>query len=223
MLTSPSSLVSSSNKSTSPNKSIEERALALLSQGIDHNIVANAIGVSPGRISQLLSEEVFSTKLVELTYNSLIDASTRDKKYDSLEDKLIAKLESCLESMYKPFEIMRALQTINSAKRRGSLSPENLLPKTAETVSLNLPTHLMTIFAPGSQVNVQVNIHNQVIKAGDQELITMQSGNIDGLAKTLKSPPLTPLIQRKEIHDVCPPKLPPPEVKSNAQSISQTS
>ena len=40
--------------------SIEDRALVLLGAGIGGEAVANALGVTPARISQLLSEESFS-------------------------------------------------------------------------------------------------------------------------------------------------------------------
>lgn len=149
--------------------SIEEKALSLLGAGVSSDSVAAALGVTPSRISQLLSNEVFSKQVAALKYESLQKHNVRDNHYDSLEDKLLAKLEKALPLMVKPDSILKAINIINGAKRRGSDKPQAVTNQQT-VVNLVLPEVITSKFA--------INVDNQVTKAGEQELLTMPSGNL---------------------------------------------
>lgn len=168
--------------------STEERALVLLGQKIPPESVAAALGVSPSRISQLLSQEEFAAKVATLRYENLQKHNQRDTTYDSLEDKLLDKLSKSLPLMFRPIEILKAIQVINGAKRRGQSAPESVVNQQT-IVNLVLPTQITQKFT--------VNVNNQVISAGEQNLLTMQSGN---LLKRIESSSATgkDLIERKE-------------------------
>ena len=152
--------------------STEDRALVLLGQGLAPEMVASAIGVTPSAISQLLSQEEFSIKVAELRYTALASHTSRDAKYDAMEDKLLQRLESTLGMLFDPMKIAKLLQVINGAKRRGITAPENITPPST-VVQLNMPTQIFAQFV--------TNVNNQVIRAGEQELITVQSGNMTKL------------------------------------------
>lgn len=149
--------------------SIEERALSLLGNGISAESTAAALGVTPARISQLLSDEAFSEEVTKLRYKKLQKHNRRDAKYDDIEEKLITKLDKSLPFLVKPRDILSALQIINGAKRRGQDSTETAVANT-NIVNIAIPTAIAQKFT--------VNINNHVIKAGEQELITMQSGTL---------------------------------------------
>ena len=151
--------------------SVEEKAMSLLGSGIAAESVAAALGVSPSRISQLLSNKTFAKDVAALRYATLQEHNVRDGKYDTLEDLLIIKLEKSLPLMVRPDTILKAISTINGAKRRGQSSPEQVNNQT-NIVNLILPTVL------AKQFSVKIDLNNQVIKAGDQELVTMPSGNL---------------------------------------------
>lgn len=146
--------------------STEDRALALLGNGVSAEATATALGVSPSRISQLLSDDTFKERVTALRYENLQRHNQRDSAYDSLEDKLIDKLEKSLPMMYKPHEILKAISVVNGAKRRGQSAPEQITNQ-QNIVNLVLPAIITQRF--------ETNINNQVIKAGDQELLTMNS------------------------------------------------
>ena len=82
--------------------SAESRALDLLGQGISPEHTSQAVGLSPSRISQLLSDENFAAKVAELRFESLEKHNKRDANYDDLEDKLIEKMRDCLPLMVRP-------------------------------------------------------------------------------------------------------------------------
>lgn len=158
--------------------STESRALALLGQGLGPEIVASAIGISVSRISQLLSEPEFAAQVANLRFESLAAHTSRDRKYDSMEDSLLEKLQNCLPFMVKPFEILKAIQIINSAKRRGASSPDHISGN-QEVVQLVMPVQIFQQFT--------TNVNNQVVKAGAQELVTVQSGNMQKLLDRSKT------------------------------------
>jgi len=160
---------------------IEDRVLNLLGQGIPAETVASALGVSPGRISQLLSDDIFSQKVVELRYSSLQKHNARDEKYDSLEDRLLERLEKTLPLMMKPETILKAIATINGAKRRGQSTPESITNKTT-VVNLILPTKITQKFS--------VNENN------------IQSGDLRAQVERKQSEQLEQLEDLRELEDL---------------------
>lgn len=154
--------------------SIEERALALLGSGVRQEEVAAALGVTSGRISQLLSDSVFAEEVAKLRYDAVKSHSVRDAKYDTIEDRLLDKLEKSIPLLIKPVDILKAISTINGAKRRG-LDSTAAAPAVSNIVNLILPNQIVEKFS--------VNIDNQVIKAGDQELQTLSSHKLSTLLK----------------------------------------
>lgn len=156
----------------------EARALDLLGSGVGPEQTAAALGVTVSAISQFLSDETFANKVAEARYRNLLKHNNRDSEYDSLEDSLIKRMKDIIPYLSKPFEILRAIQVINGAKRRGMSAPEHITQQQT-VISLNLPVQIVQHF--------QVNSANQVVRAGNQDLITVQSGRMAGLSSSLLS------------------------------------
>ena len=149
--------------------SITERALTLLGSGIQPETVAASLGVSASYISQLLSQEEFAAQVAELRFQNLQKHNARDNKYDTLEDDLLERMKDCLPLMYKPLEILKAIQIINAAKRRGASAPDTITQQQT-IINLTLPTQIVNTFRTNSQ--------NQVVSTGQTELITMQASTL---------------------------------------------
>lgn len=146
-----------------------DRALALLSQGIPAEQVAAACGVTASAISQLLSEEGFASEVATARYQNLQKHNERDCKYDSIEDKLVEKLDSLLPLMMRPMEVLKSIQVINAAKRRGSSAPDSITNQQT-IVQIVMPTQVVERFT--------TNAANQVTRTGTQDLLTIQSGSL---------------------------------------------
>jgi hypothetical protein len=155
----------------------EDRALSLLGAGIAPETVAASLGVSVSRISQLLSDDTFKSKVATLRYENLAKHNQRDASYDSLEDALIRKMEDAIPLMHRPMEIVRAMSMVNAAKRRGQSAPESIIEKQS-IIQLTVPVQIINKF--------QTNLQGQVTSIGDQSLITIQSGSLDSLVKNRK-------------------------------------
>ena len=171
------------------------KALTLLGQGLPAVAVAAALGVSESRISQLVSDPDFAAQVAELRFANLSKHASRDAEYDSLEDSLLEKMKDLLPLMQRPMEVLKAIQVINSAKRRGASAPESLTNQSA-VVQLLMPTQIIQQFT--------TNINNQVVKTGDTDLVTIQSGSMTKLLETSKGnndvliPTLSPRAQSLE-------------------------
>lgn len=153
----------------SPNSSTEDRALTLLGSGVSAEQTALALGISVSRISQLLSTEEFARQVAELRFTNLQKHNEIDASYDNIEEQLIAKMRELLPMMYRPMEILKAISIINAAKRRGQSAPQAITAQ-QQVITLNMPTQIIQKFT--------TNIHNQVIQAGTQELLTIQSNSL---------------------------------------------
>src|ERR1700761_8083030 len=138
----------------------EDQVLQLLGTGL-----ANAVGCSEQEVSRLLSNDHFREAVASLRVKSLQSHNERDAKYDRVEDRLLDKLEDSIDMLYKPRDLLSAIAVINKAQRRGVSTPEQITTS-KEVVPLSLPQVVVNKFA--------VNINNQVIQAGTQDLITIQ-------------------------------------------------
>jgi len=150
---------------------VQDKALQLLGTGLSNTVVAAAIGVTESEITRFLSDDTFKEAVSSLRVKSLQAHNERDASYDRVEDALIQKLENSLDMIYKPRELLSAIAVINKAQRRGISTPEQITTS-KEVVPLSLPPVLINKFT--------VNIQNQVVQAGSQDLVTIQS---DALAK----------------------------------------
>lgn len=154
----------------------EDRILALLGQGLAETAVAAACGVTVSRISQMLSQEEFANKVSELRFANLSAHTARDNRYNSIEDQLLEKLEGSVGLMYRPMEILKSIQIINAAKRRGQSAPDSILQQQT-VVNLQIPVKVVNKF--------QVSINKQVTNVDGQDLLTMPSSTL--LSKSQKS------------------------------------
>lgn len=154
--------------------STESRALELLGSGVASSVVATALGVTQARISQLLSDEEFSKKVTELKFKNLQKHNARDSSYDEVEDDLLDRFKEMSPLITRPMEILKALQIINSQKRRGHSSPD-AIHTSQPVVNLTIPVQVVNRFTR--------DINNQVIEAGSQTLLTIQSSKVQELSQ----------------------------------------
>lgn len=172
---------------------IQAKILTMLGNGLSNAIVATAAGVTEGYISQLLAEESFAMQVTQLRYESLQAHTARDNRYDKMEDALLEKMADLIPLMYRPAEVLRAIQVINAAKRRGASAPENITINNT-VVNLSIPRHQFDRFTK--------TVDGQVVEVGDKSLVTIQSGTLLSKLKEYKKPlEVPPLENRETNHD----------------------
>ena len=158
---------------------MKDKILALLGLGLPNNVVASAVGVSDSYVSQLMGVEDFARQVQELRLKNLTEIAARDKKWDSLEDRFLQKLEDLLPmgGFSRPMEILKALQVLNAAKRRAS--PQELPAAASYTV---VPLILPIVMAPKLSVNSQ----GQVIEVEGRVLATMPAAVVNKKLEALR-------------------------------------
>ena len=167
-----------------PHHSTHTSALAkLLAQGVSKSDAAQLLQITPSAVTQLAPPPSPATaralpKSVDPVEGTSSDNShPLDDQYDRIEKKLLDQLERTTPLLMRPMEISRVLQTINAAKRRGGpLTQSNEAPK---ILQLNLPIAIQTRFV--------LNANNQVVSAGAQQLVTLQSSNVAKLLEESKN------------------------------------
>lgn len=157
----------------------ETRAIKLLGDGLGPEVVASAVGLSVSRISQLVSDGEISKEILDKRYSNLSKHNERDAKYDEVEDDLLERFAAVTPMMMRPMEILKGLKEINQMKRRGSSAPAHLVNQQT-VLQLHIPVSVINHFT-GEGNGVKVNTMNQVVQAGGQELVTIQSGGMAGL------------------------------------------
>lgn len=147
-----------------------EQILALTEAGMTPATISTHVGVSESYISQILNESSIKKKVIEAQLAVLDERTARDAKYDALEDTLLHKMQSIAPQLYKPQDVLRALQAINKAERRGATSQqlaELSNSREASTIVLELPERVRT--------KVVKSHTREVISVNDRALITKDS------------------------------------------------
>jgi predicted transcriptional regulator len=158
-----------------------DRALSLLGQGLSTSVVASALGVSDARVSQLLADPDFAAQVQKARFESLQQSTAIDSKYNELEDALLGKLKKVMPLISRPRDILQAISTVNSAKRRGQSTPDTDALQ-AKVVNLTLPQIVQQKFI---QNNYQQVVEVRDESGNSQSLVTASSGSLDGFAKEM--------------------------------------
>lgn len=153
----------------------KDKAKELLGINLPANVVSLATGISASQLSQWMGEEEFASEVTDLRIANSLDAANRDKKYNSIEDKLLEKLQEKLEngfSFTSPKEILAAIRIINGAVRRGAPSEMGSGAGVQNVVNLQLPEN--TVFA----ARFVMNGKNQVVEVAGRSLATMNARGV---------------------------------------------
>lgn len=168
-----------------PQNLTESRALELLGAGFTQAQTASAIGVEESRISQLMAREDFRAAVSEKKYAALNKHNKMDEDLDRIESKLTARLEKVLPLMLKPEQVMKGLQIVNAAKRRGAGVSQNVAPNLT-VIALTIPQRAITQFAKTAE--------NTIVEIDGTSLLPLQSSKMSELAKNA-----TPVEIKREI------------------------
>lgn len=171
-----------------------DKVKQLLAVPLPNRVVADAVGCDESRISQLMADENFAAEVQRMRSENLAVFVERDKKYDTLEDQLLDKLETLLPMLVNPMAVVNALKTINSAKRRAV--PAELAGASAkhEHVHLHLPTIIQNTFV--------VNNQNQVVQVGDKVVATMPASAVVRKLDEMKNNGEKNVIEHKKDEEV---------------------
>lgn len=149
-----------------------EKAMEMLVKGIDPNDVASAIGVDVTYVLALGNDPVFRQTLCNQRADKVVEVYDKDDAYDSLETLALAQLGDALAEERDTKTLLKAVSTLNSAKRRskgeGSVAPQGVV------VELHLPSFVQKYNSVESEKDVQ----GQVVSVDGRPLLTKDTKSI---------------------------------------------
>lgn len=148
---------------------MKDRILELLGQGITAAQVATAVGCDDSYISQLMADETFSSKVIELRAENFSKFVELDRKVDSAEAAALERLDRLAAFITSPTQAARVYAVLNQAKRRtaDTISSQQAV---AQTVTLELPA--------AARVRFQLTADKQVIEIEGRALTTMPARSL---------------------------------------------
>jgi hypothetical protein len=153
----------------------EENILKLLADGHSQEVVASTLGITPSAISQHLAKDWFKEELAARKSLKLDRYAKLDDSYDSIEGKLLQKLENTLPFLSKPGEIAAVLSKVNAAKRRlGDHSKVQNTPVT-QIINITLPTQVVHKFSK--------TVDGHIVAVDNKSLVTIGSNSMENAAK----------------------------------------
>lgn len=158
------------------------KAIHFLSLGLPPGQVASIVGVSPSRISQLLSEP----SVKELIEEKQLERQTENEENERLEAKVLAAKNSLLDSLATRqheatyMELARAYQIICAAS-----APKNAIPVPGATI-FNGTVVQIAMPARTFQQEIQITADKEVIAIGDRELAPLTANAVTALFKRMK-------------------------------------
>ena len=161
-----------------------ERAIHFLSLGVRPGQVASILGVSPGRISQLLSQPEVKEKLDALA----VSMNSQDVDKQRIEAKELAAKDSLLDSITARreeatfMELARAYDIICRAEsyRKNPLPMPGAQIFNGTVVQIAMPIQGL------KALDIQVTKAGEIIAVGDRELAPMSATGVMNLFKAVQ-------------------------------------
>lgn len=163
----------------SQDSQLKERALSYLVAGCSQEQTARALGCEPSVISYFMSaDDSFAQQVADAELLRRHKYNKIDDRWDSIEAKALEKLEEMSEYITQPGALLKLATQANAAKRRGSTAPVGTNITNQQIVQLQLPAVMLQA--------MKMNQQSQIVQAGQQELVTIQSGSLKALAEKFR-------------------------------------
>lgn len=165
-----------------------DRIATLLSTGLLPSQVATIVGLSPGRISQIMKEPSFELLLAEKQASVSekdIEEESISAKYSAAEHALIKQVME-MAPVSELRDVTAALRVVGDRQEKMKL---RLTPQTAQQtqnltiVSITLPNHVLT--AP----KIQQNSQREIIALDGQTLAPLNSDAVTKLFRSMVASP----------------------------------
>lgn len=197
---------------------LRDEAARYLAMGIPTGQVADALGVTPSDISQLLAEEKFQDQVAKEKEKIELDAKDAkfDEALDSTEEKLIEMIEKKLPYANLA-QLTQTFKAVNGARRRkdGIVGVGTGVPGLTVTLSLPaaaVPQYLMNAKSEIVEVEgktmltARPNQLNEILKARNSG--ALESKMLPGITRVERAVDTLELVTPKMVRKITPKMLP---------------
>lgn len=173
---------------------VQEKVAGFLAQGLKPAQVASIVGLSPGRISQIVREPEFAPLLAaaqqryEVSSDDQAAAARINNKYLALEDRLIDQLDSQAACM-EPKDLIKALDVVAARQDRLKIrmAPAPAAASTQVLVNISMPAHALPDY--------KVNSLNEIVSIDEKPMAPLAASSVRQLFKDMapaQEPPRIP-------------------------------
>lgn len=148
-----------------------KQLVKLAARGTPVGQIARILGVTDGAVSKALAEPKLAELVNDMRFTEEAVVQDQDSKLNRIQAKLVDKLEESIDLIHKPIELISAIEKLAKVPRRSTGETPVTASNQTTVVQLSLPY-------AAKQLLLQTNSQNQVVQAGDQTLVTMQSHEV---------------------------------------------
>jgi hypothetical protein len=155
-------------------QSAKQRLAYLLSNGVQQNVAAASVGISTGRLSQILETDLELRELMIAEAAKDVDKSIlRDGNLRTIENRLLRRMPDLVDECTSLGEGVRALQVLADmrAKARG------IAPSGSTGIGAAVQLNLSGV--ANAQINVVLNAKSSILAIGGQSVQPMSRGNVE--------------------------------------------
>lgn len=135
-----------------------ERIAGMMARGVPQNQIADVVGLSEGRISQIKGEPEFQEFLAKKSAEYYDERALFDSGWDGVEQMALAKIIKRLEVSSDPDYALKCAMIANKANRRVKTPGNDPIPA---SIGVGVVLHLSGNFIERLQV-AQINHENHV-------------------------------------------------------------
>lgn len=168
---------------TAPADRLLARVAQLIAMGVPQVQIAQACGISEGRVSQLKDEPQVTAEVARIQSANMERFDTLNKGWDAVEEMGLEQTIEYMAHVKDPEFALRAAKQANAATRRGAAGNQVLDGglRTGATINLN---------AAFIQILQQMNVGPQAINAEAKRVDSLSVGEVDKLLAAPVDPAL---------------------------------
>lgn len=167
----------------------KSRVAALIASGLSNSSVASIVGVTPARISQLMTEEDFKLLLAQ----QQLEADKKDVEEVALSAKYLTAEHALIDQIMTMAGTSEMNEAVSALKVISQRQLEIRKQAKAPVQSGTVTNHFVTLHLPNHIVNqpiiptIQVTAQQEVIAVGDRNLAPLSSHSVTKLFQSMQA------------------------------------
>lgn len=158
--------------------SVREKLISYLAAGVSQSAAAEAVGVTPSYVTQLLDEEGVRSEIAAARGETLNKQLKQDELVERGEKAALEKLINMLPYAKSLGETAKVFSILNGAKRKAELARATEDNSTGLSVTITLPQ--------AAALMLNINSQNQVVEIQGKSIAPLPSRELPKLADRLK-------------------------------------
>ena len=146
---------------------MEDRIVELLGAGAPQHVVAEAVGVDPSYISQLMQREEVAARVAELRLKKASEHVAHDSNITDLEKTALEKMAHLLPLQTDLMKVTRVFQVLNAAKKASDAALAQQASTPGTIVTLN--------FSAEAQVELKMTSNKEIVEINGRSMVPMPS------------------------------------------------